>query len=48
MSYMTEHPYLRLYLIFAVYNRGWDSLRCYWNDDVHVVKMWAVGTQPLQ
>lgn len=48
MSYMTERPYLRLYLIFAVYNHGWDSRSHYWNDDVYVVKMWAVRTPPLQ
>ena len=48
MSYMTERPYLRLYLIFAVYNRGWDSRSHYWNDDVHVVNVWAVRTPPLQ
>jgi hypothetical protein len=48
MSYMTERPYLRLYLILAVCNHGWDSRRHYWNDDMDVVNVWAVGTLPLQ
>lgn len=48
MSYMTERPYLRLYLIFAVCNRDGDSRHHYWNDDVDVVNVWAVGTPPLQ
>ena len=27
---------------------GLSRLRCYWNDNVHVVKMWATWTSPLQ
>lgn len=33
---------------YSVKDPAGDSLHYYWNDDVHVVNMWAVRTPPSQ